>query len=112
VALNKEFKEKGICTASREYQYLKIKALDEAGLASKDYEKEFNKIVEKSCTCVGLGTSALLAYDMDTKVMKNKFQEVKVDVFTALNKSEKALQCMTVEIEALAKKRSLQPVVG
>jgi len=207
VALNKEFKEKGICTASREYQYLKIKALDEAGLASKDYEKEFNKIVEKSCTCVGLGTSALLAYDMDTKVeghgvsvcpgpnmayyskvmslknitdhiygrdnmisrtdrpnlfikelhiymdylknkldaakhtmtkkeekylitftknlnegilyykslfseMKNKFQDVKVDVFTALNKSEKALQCMTVEIEALAKKRSLQPVVG
>ncbi|GAA3595606.1 hypothetical protein GCM10022396_10980 [Flavivirga amylovorans] len=68
VALNKEFKEKGICTASREYQHLKIKALDEQGLSLEAYQVEFNKIIEKSCTCVGLGTSALLAYNLDTKV--------------------------------------------
>ncbi|WP_396602399.1 hypothetical protein [Algibacter sp. R77976] len=68
VALNKEFKEKGICTASREYQYLKIKELDQEGLSSKEYEAKFNKIVEKSCTCVGLGTSALLAYNIETRV--------------------------------------------
>jgi hypothetical protein len=68
VALNKEFKETGICTASREYQHLKIKALDKAGLPLNEYQKEFNKITEKSCTCVGLGTSALLAYNLDTKV--------------------------------------------
>ncbi|WP_067144977.1 hypothetical protein [Pseudotamlana agarivorans] len=68
VALNKEFKETGICTASREYQHLKIKALDEQGLDSESYKKAFNKIIEKSCTCVGLGTSALLAYGLDTKV--------------------------------------------
>ncbi|WP_298493242.1 hypothetical protein [uncultured Algibacter sp.] len=68
VALNKEFKEKGICTASREYQYLKIKELDQQELDSKEYQVKFNKIVEKSCTCVGLGTSALLAYNLDTKV--------------------------------------------
>ncbi|AUS04782.1 hypothetical protein [Pseudotamlana carrageenivorans] len=68
VALNKEFKETGICTASREYQHLKIKALDEKGLDPESYKKELNKIVVKSCTCVGLGTSALLAYGLDTKV--------------------------------------------
>ena len=68
VALNKEFKEKGICTASREYQHLKIKELDEQELPLEDYQAKFNKIIEKSCTCVGLGTSALLAYNLDTKV--------------------------------------------
>ncbi len=68
VALNKEFKEKGICTASRQYQYLKIKELDNSKLSSNEYQREYNKVIEKTCTCVGLGTSALLAYDLDTKV--------------------------------------------
>ncbi|WP_282123306.1 hypothetical protein [Algibacter mikhailovii] len=68
VAMNKEFKETGICTASREFQYLKIKALDEQGLDNDLYQKEYNKIIEKSCTCVGLGTSALIKYNLDTKV--------------------------------------------
>lgn len=68
VALNKEFKEKGICTASREYQHLKLKELDSQNLTLKAYQKEFNKITEKSCTCVGLGTSALLAYNLETRV--------------------------------------------
>ncbi|TNJ45345.1 hypothetical protein KFZ70_06465 [Tamlana fucoidanivorans] len=68
VALNKEFKETGICTASREYQYLKLKELDEQNLTSEAYNKAFNAITEKSCTCVGLGTSALLKYNLDTKV--------------------------------------------
>ena len=67
VALNKEFKETGICTASREYQHLKLKELDNQNLQLEAYQREFNKITEKSCTCVGLGTSALLAYNLDTK---------------------------------------------
>jgi hypothetical protein len=67
VALNKEFKETGICTASREYQYLKIKELDNNNLSTSDYKDKYNKIIEKTCTCVGLGTSALLAYNLDTK---------------------------------------------
>ncbi len=67
VALNKEFKETGICTASREYQHLKIKELDIQNLPLETYQIAFNKITEKSCTCVGLGTSALLAYNLDTK---------------------------------------------
>lgn len=68
IALNKEFKETGLCIASREYQYLKIKELDATDLPSVDYKKALNKIIEKSCACVGLGTSALLAYNLDTRV--------------------------------------------
>lgn len=68
VAMNKEFKETGVCTASREYQHFKIKALKEAELSAEAYQKQYNKIIEKSCTCVGLGTSALLAYNIETKV--------------------------------------------
>jgi len=68
VALNKEFKETGICTASREYQYLKLKELDKEQLSLSEHQNRRNKIIEKSCTCVGLGTSALLAHNLDTKV--------------------------------------------
>jgi hypothetical protein len=67
VSLNKEFLDTGICTASRQYQHLKIKELDEQELSKEAYEYQYNKIIEKSCTCVGLGTSALLAYGLDTK---------------------------------------------
>ncbi len=67
VALNKEFTEKGICTASRQYQYLKIKELDQKALSKEAYQAEYDKIVQKSCACVGLGTTALLKYDLDTR---------------------------------------------
>lgn len=68
IALNKEFKEKGICTASREYQYLKIKELEKENISSEEHQKKYDQIIEKTCACVGLGTSALLAYNLDTKV--------------------------------------------
>lgn len=67
VALNKEFTEKGICTASRQYQYLRIKELDKKALSREAYQREYDKIVQKSCACVGLGTTALLKYKLDTR---------------------------------------------
>ena len=68
VALNTEFTEKGICTASRKYQQLKLRELDKEHLDAKEHHIRYTKIVEKSCICVGLGTSALLANDLDTKI--------------------------------------------
>lgn len=59
-SLNSEFTEKPICTGSRQYQYLKIKELNAKDLPEKEYNEEYNKIVEKACICVGLGTSALM----------------------------------------------------
>ncbi|MCK5839388.1 MAG: hypothetical protein KAG99_06035, partial [Bacteroidales bacterium] len=68
VSLNTEFTEKGICSASRQYQYLKIEELDKENLSPKEYQAKYDKIVEKECICVGLGTSALLVKNLDRKV--------------------------------------------
>lgn len=67
IALNKEFTEKGICTASRQYQHLKLKDLDNQNLSKEEHLIAYNKVIAKTCTCVGLGTTALLANDLDTK---------------------------------------------
>lgn len=68
VALNTEFNQKGLCIASREYQYLKIKEIEnDVHLNRLEQQKEINKVTEKSCICVGLGTSALLNYNIDAK---------------------------------------------
>ncbi len=68
VAMNTEFNNTSMCVASRGYQKLKIEELKTKDLSTEEYQYRFNKIVEKSCTCVGLGTSALLVHNMDTKV--------------------------------------------
>jgi hypothetical protein len=68
VALNKEFTEKGICTASRQYQHLKLNEILNLDISDEAKASMNAQVIEKSCTCVGLGTSALLAYNLDTKV--------------------------------------------
>tara|TARA_R110002049_G_scaffold307038_1_gene506525 strand:+ start:29532 stop:31307 length:1776 start_codon:yes stop_codon:yes gene_type:complete len=67
VALNKEYKDEGLCTASRQYQHLKLLELNKESISSEEYQLRYTQITEKSCTCVGLGTSALLVYGLDTK---------------------------------------------
>jgi len=64
---NKEFTDQPICVASRQYQKLKIRELDERDLNPSDYQKEFKKITEKACLCVGLSNSVLQKNDMDTE---------------------------------------------
>lgn len=66
--LNNEFTERNICTASRQYQCLKLRELDKKRLTSKEYQTAYDKIVEKTCICVGLGTSALLVNNLDNKI--------------------------------------------
>lgn len=65
-ALNTEFSDKPMCTASRQYQTLKINELDKSTMSEEDYTTAYNAIVDKSCICVGLGTSALLVNDLNT----------------------------------------------
>ena len=64
----KEYSNKPICTASRRYQRLKIKELEQQSLTIEKHKEAYDKIVVKSCICVGLGTSALLNNDLNTKV--------------------------------------------
>ncbi|MDX2360196.1 MAG: hypothetical protein QNK23_05290 [Crocinitomicaceae bacterium] len=68
LSLNKEFTEKAICPGSRQYTNLKLKELDALNLPEEAHKKKYGKIVEKTCICVGLGTSTLLANNLDTKV--------------------------------------------
>jgi len=63
---NFEFTDTAICLASRQYQTLKIEQLKSQNLTKEEYDKEFDNIISKSCICVGLGTSALLKYNLDT----------------------------------------------
>ena len=65
---NKEFTEKTICTASRQYQRQKIKELDNEGVSKEEYKNQFEKIIDKACICVGLGTSVLLVNEIETKI--------------------------------------------
>jgi hypothetical protein len=57
---NTEFTEQPICTASRQYQDLKLRELSQRNLSPETYQKEYRKIVEKDCLCEGLASSALI----------------------------------------------------
>ena len=57
---NTEFTKEPICTASREYQNLKIKQLQSIEPKPADYQQQFDAITEKLCLCEGLSTSTLL----------------------------------------------------
>ncbi|MBS1524443.1 MAG: hypothetical protein JST19_02275 [Bacteroidetes bacterium] len=61
---NTEFTEQPICTASREYQHLKIKQLRSLQLPEDEYKKEEDKVTEKICLCEGLCSSAYIKYDI------------------------------------------------
>jgi hypothetical protein len=65
---NKEFTEKNVCTASRQYQHLKLKEIENKTASPDEYKNKFAKIVDKACICVGLGTPALLVNNLDTKI--------------------------------------------
>jgi hypothetical protein len=57
---NTEFTTEPICTASRQYQQLKIKQLREQGLSDELYKKALEMVVEKDCLCEGLGAGVLV----------------------------------------------------
>lgn len=67
VAMNNEYSEKGLCPSSFRFQKFKIKELIDEGLEPEEFQKKYDNIVDKSCICVGLGTSALIVNELDTK---------------------------------------------
>lgn len=60
LAFDTEFTAKPICTASRQYQNLKIKQLDTLHLDPVQHEKALEQITAKDCLCEGLGAAALI----------------------------------------------------
>lgn len=62
---NKEFTDKPICLASRQYQKLKIAELDAKNISDeKEYKKQYDKITVKSCLCAGLVMTAYTENDL------------------------------------------------
>jgi hypothetical protein len=61
LAFDTEFTDVPICTASREYQNLKIKQVKNAGGSPESIATAVSEITEKDCLCEGLGASAILA---------------------------------------------------
>ena len=65
---NTEFTEQPICTASRQYQKLKIDELNTFSLHETEYKKRFDAIIVKACICHDLGQPALIVNSIPTKV--------------------------------------------
>lgn len=70
LSLSKEYgNNKGICTASKKYQDIKLAELHEAKdtLSFEEYEEKKTAITDKSCLCVGLVNSAYMESDIEIK---------------------------------------------
>jgi hypothetical protein len=67
LALNTEYGRKGICTASRKFQEIKLAELDAEKIPAAEYARQKDIIIEKSCLCVGLANAALLENDIKVK---------------------------------------------
>jgi hypothetical protein len=68
---NTEFTALPICTASREYQNLKIKDLQQQELSNEVYQEQFNAVTEKVCLCEGLCASVYIKNEL-LKPRENK----------------------------------------
>ncbi len=60
---NDEYTERPICTASRAYQYRKIREI-EARLEGREREEAIARVLEKQCLCVGLAEPAHLSFEL------------------------------------------------
>ena len=63
---NTEYTKEPICTASRQYQKLKLDDLKSQNLPQEEYDKQVNLLLEKTCLCKGLATASLLVNNIET----------------------------------------------
>lgn len=92
---NTEFTEKPICTASRQYQKLKIEQLEQSNLSAEDLKKNVKTVTDKSCICHDLGSAVLL---------KNNILKQGAQAFSAI--------CPGPNIAYFSKIVSLEEMIG
>ena len=63
---NREYTDKAICTASRQYQNLKIEDLKSQNLSEEEYGTEIEKMSQKTCLCKGLSAASYLVNNLET----------------------------------------------
>ncbi len=64
---NTEFTETPICTASRQYQQRKLKALEKEPLDPEAYRAKYTEITNKSCICHDLAAPPLINHHLGRK---------------------------------------------
>lgn len=67
VALNSEFTDSPICSASRTYQQRKLAQLEQIEMSCEQREKERARVLARSCICHDLAGGATLKYGLDTE---------------------------------------------
>lgn len=67
LASNTDYSEKAICTASKKYQSIKLKELNDEVLNSTENKQKRAQITEKACLCEGLANAALIEYNIEQK---------------------------------------------
>ena len=69
LALSKEYDSKGICSASKKFQDIKLAELEtiKNTIPLSEFEKSKNRITEKSCLCVGLANASYLENNIKIK---------------------------------------------
>jgi len=69
LALSKEYSPKGICTASKKYQDIKLGELEQEKeyMTETQFQKRKENITEKACLCVGLVNSAYIEQNLEVK---------------------------------------------
>ena len=61
---NTEFTENPICTASSEYQILKVNQIQDSKLPEEKKEQAKEKVLAKTCLCTNLGTGSLIRLEI------------------------------------------------
>ncbi|MBT3418095.1 MAG: hypothetical protein HN427_04900 [Flavobacteriales bacterium] len=65
LAMNYEYNKQGMCTASRKFQSIKFDEIkDEKELTENE---KYDKIIEKTCLCVGLSATSMIKNNIATK---------------------------------------------
>lgn len=68
LTFNTEYTEKPICTASRQFQAIKMKELDTEELKKDEYHDKKTRVIEKECLCIGLANSTRHLHGIDNKI--------------------------------------------
>jgi len=67
---NTEFTEKPICTASRQYQKLKIEQFEKMNLSVQAFKEKYNELVKKACICNDLAEAPLIKHAVGNNGVK------------------------------------------
>ena len=75
LSFNTEFTAEPICTASKKYQKLKIKQLQNLELPKNEFNRQLKEVLDKECLCIGLSNSAAINY---SQTLVNKLNSVTI----------------------------------